>query len=115
MKPALLSRKFLTAAAAILFLAAVFTANTLQNASHEDYRDSNFSKFWIAGHMVLRGLNPYDPAPWYDEHVQLGATWIPDHIFLYPLPQAFFLAPLGLLSASQAFLVWSFLSQLVIA
>ncbi len=115
MKHALLSRKFLTTAAAILFLAAVFTVNTLQNASHEDYRDSNFSKFWIAGHMVLRGLNPYDPAQWYREHVQLGATWIPDRIFLYPLPQAFFLAPLGLLSASQAFLVWSFLSQLTIA
>ncbi|HEX8990459.1 MAG TPA: glycosyltransferase family 87 protein [Anaerolineales bacterium] len=103
------------AAAAMLFLAVVFSYNTLQNASHEDYRNSNFSKFWIAGHMITQGLNPYDPVQWYEEHVRLGSTWTPDRIFLYPLPQAFILAPFGLVPAAQAFLIWSFLSQIVIA
>jgi hypothetical protein len=100
---------------AATFLVAVFTLNTSQNASHEDYRNSNFSKFWIAGHMVIGGLNPYDPSQWYGEHLRLGSTWTPDRIFLYPLPQAFLLVPLGLLPAAQAFLIWSFISQAILA
>ncbi len=103
-----------TLATAIL-LAVVFAYNTLQNATHEDYRNSNFSKFWIAGRMIAAGLNPYDPAQWSAEHARLGVTWNPDYIFLYPLPQAFFLVPLGLLPGAQAFLAWSFLSQAIIA
>ena len=103
------------AAAAVVFLAVVFAYNTLQNAAHEDYRNSNFSKFWIAGHMIVQGLNPYDPTQWYEQHVLLGSTWTPDRIFLYPLPQAFILAPFGLFAAPAAFLGWSFLSQVIIA
>ena len=103
------------AAAAVAFLTMVFAYNTLQNASHEDYRNSNFSKFWIAGRMIVQGLNPYDPAQWYEQHVRLGSTWTPDRIFLYPLPQAVILAPFGLFSAPQAFLGWGFLSQFIIA
>ncbi len=98
-----------------VFLAVVFSLNTLQNLAHEDYRNSNFAKFWIAGHMVLTGLNPYDPAQWHAEHIRLGATSVPDRIFLYPLPQAFFLAPLALLPPQVAFVVWSLLSQVLIA
>ncbi len=107
--------KLLSAAAAVVFLAAVFSWNTYQNATHEDYHNSNFSKFWIAGHMVLTGQNPYDPTQWYNAHIQLGATWIPDKIFLYPLPQAFLLVPLALLPPQASFLFWGILSQTILA
>src|SRR5512135_1082406 len=103
------------ATAAVVFLALVFAYNTLQNASHEDYRNSNFAKFWIAGHMVTQGLNPYDPAQWHEQHVELGAASTPDRIFLYPLPQAFLLVPLAWLPASASILAWSFISQFIIA
>ncbi len=107
--------KIVWAATAVALLAAVFTYNTLQNLSHEDVRDSNFAKFWIAGHMILQGQNPYDHDQWHAAQVQLGATWIPDWIFLYPLPQAYFLVPLALLPAAPAFIVWSLVSQVILA
>ncbi len=109
------TRRAALAAAAVIFLTLVFAYNTRQNAMHEDFRNSNFAKFWIAGRMITQGLNPYDHAQWNAEHVQLGATRTPDWIFLYPLPQAFLLVPLGLLPAGTAFLLWSFLSQAIIA
>ena len=107
--------KTLGLVAALLFLAAVFYGNSLLIAAREDYRNSNFSKFWIAGHMVLTGQNPYDPVQWRLEQIRLGSTWTPDRIFLYPLPQAFFLTPLALLPAAGSFLVWNFVSQAIIA
>jgi hypothetical protein len=113
MKPS--RRTVLSSAAVIICLAAAFAFNTFQNASHEDYRDSNFAKFWIAGHMVLSGLNPYDPGQWTAQHHLLGAATVPDRIFLYPLPQAFFLVPLALVPAAASFLVWSLVSQFAIA
>lgn len=113
MKP--IRRTALSAAAAVVLLAAAFAFNTYQNASHEDYRNSNFAKFWIAGRMILGGLSPYDPAQWAAQHHLLGAATVPDRIFLYPLPQAFFLVPLALLPAAASFLLWSLVSQLIIA
>ncbi len=65
--------------------------------------------------MVLTGQNPYDPTQWYKAHIQLGATWIPDKIFLYPLPQAFLLVPLALLPTQSSFLLWGILSQTILA
>jgi hypothetical protein len=99
----------------LIFLLAVFIVNSLQNSSHEDPLKSNFLKFWIAGHMILSGQNPYDATPWYDEHTKLGAAQIDDKIFLYPLPQAFFLVPLGLFPISESFIILGVLSQLIIA
>jgi hypothetical protein len=115
MKKASKALSMLGMAAAFVFLAVVFYVYALQIASHEDYRNSNFSKFWIAGHMVLAGQNPYDPTQWHMEQIQLGSTWTPDQIFLYPLPQAFFLTPLALLPAASSFIVWDFASQVIIA
>jgi hypothetical protein len=107
--------KFLGGTACLIFLGAVFLFNTLQNSSHEDPRNSNFLKFWIAGHMVLTGQNPYDANQWYDEHTKLGADQIDDKIFLYPLPQAFFLVPLALQPISESFILLGIVSQAIIA
>jgi hypothetical protein len=92
-----------------------FFFNSLQNLSHEDYRNSNFLKFWAAGHMILTGQNPYDPTRWYEEQLNLGATQVPDRIFLYPLPQAYFMIPLALLPITGSFIVWGIISQAIIA
>lgn len=105
----------LSSAASIVLLAVVFSLNTFQNARHEDYRNSNFAKFWTAGHMILTGLNPYDAAQWHNEQILLGATSVPDKIFLYPLPQAFFLTPLALLPPQTSFVLWGLISQAIIA
>lgn len=115
MKARALRSPILGAIGAALFLAAAFGYNSWQNASHQDYRNSNFAKFWIAGHMLLVGENPYNPSEWYDEHVRLGSSWIPDTIFLYPLPQAFFVVPLALLPPRNAFILWGVVSQVILA
>ena len=72
--------KIIGITAALIILTAAFLFNSLQNSSHEDYRNSNFLKFWVAGHMILTGRNPYDPAQWYNEQLKLGANQVPDKI-----------------------------------
>jgi Glycosyltransferase family 87 len=99
----------------LIILAAVFLFNSLQNSSHEDYHNSNFLKFWVAGHMILTGQNPYDSAQWYNEHIKLGATQVPDKIFLYPFPQAYFLVPLALIPIAESFIIWGIISQAILA
>jgi len=64
--------------------------------------------------MVLTGQNPYDPKQWLAEHLRLGSSWTPDLIFLYPLPQAFFLVPLALLPPRDSFVLWGIVSQLIV-
>jgi len=101
--------------AGLMILAAVFLFNSLQNSSHEDYRDSNFLKFWVAGHMILTGQNPYDSTQWYNEHIKLGASQVPDKIFLYPLPQAYLLVPLAMIPIGESFIIWGIFSQAIMA
>lgn len=101
--------------AGVAGLAAIFALNSINNSRHEDYRNSNFAKFWVAGRMILTGENPYDPAQWHAAQARLGATWIPDRIFLYPLPQAFLLVPLTLLPPGTSFIAWGIVSQVVVA
>ena len=102
-------------AASLIILAAVFLFNSLQNSSHEDYRNSNFLKFWVAGHMILTGQNPYDSNQWYNEQLKFGATQVPDKIFLYPMPQAYFLVPLALIPIAESFIIWGVISQAIMA
>jgi hypothetical protein len=105
--------------AGIIFTAALlgslFYLRAIQNYTHQDYTNSNFFFFWLSGHMVWTGENPYDQTQWLAGHAAFGATWIPNRIFPYPLPLAFFMAPLGLLSIGQAFIAWQIASQIVIA
>jgi hypothetical protein len=107
--------RFVGTAAAAALLAAAFIANSIANSRHEDYRESNYAKFWIAGHMILTGQSPYNPAQWEAEHLRLGSARNPDPIFLYPLPQAFLLTPLALVPPASSFVLWGIISQAVIA
>ena len=71
-----------------------------------DYHNNDFFTFWLAGHLVMQGGNPYSPMQWVAGHHQFGVTWIPNQAYVYPLPLALLFAPLGLLSLYQAYIVW---------
>jgi len=79
-----------------------------------DYRNNDFFTFWLAGHMVTQGGDPYAPAQWLAGHHAYGVTWIPNQAYVYPLPLSLLFAPLGWLSLRQAFIVWVALSILMI-
>jgi Glycosyltransferase family 87 len=99
----------------LLFLGLLFYFKASQNFQHQDYKNSNFFFFWLSGHMVWTGENPYNQVQWLAGHDASGTTWRPNKIFPYPLPLMFFLAPLGLLTLGQAYFSWQILSQLTIA
>lgn len=79
-----------------------------------DYRNSDFFSFWLAGHMVWTGENPYIAQEWIHAHRQFEANWISDPRFLYPLPLSIFYAPFGLLPLREAYVLFVFLSSWMI-
>jgi hypothetical protein len=79
-----------------------------------DYHNNDFFTFWLAGHMVTQGGNPYLPEQWLAGHAQFGVTWIPNQAYVYPLPLSLLFAPLGLIPLYQAYITWVALSQLMI-
>jgi len=99
----------------VIILGVIFYLKAMQNYTHQDYIDSNFFKIWLAGHMMWTGENPYNSTQWLTEHNTFGATWQPNETFLYPLPLAFFIAPLGLLAVGQAYITWQIISQIILA
>jgi hypothetical protein len=103
------------AALGIVGLLAAFTLRASQNLARIDYRNSNFVFFWFAGRMVVTGENPYNEAQWLAQHESNGVAWRPDRTFLYPLPLAFILTPLGLLPLKEAYFGWQIFSQFVLA
>ena len=80
----------------------------------QDYADTDFFSFWLAGYSVLAGEDPYLAEWWLLAHDTFGAEWISDATFLYPMPLAIIFIPMGLLSLAQAFILWVFLSQWMI-
>jgi hypothetical protein len=100
---------------ALLSLAALIYARAAYNLAHVDFRNSNFFVFWLAGKMVGSGQDPYNAAQWAAGHDAYGVTWRPNETFLYPLPLAFVVAPLGLLPLAVAYFGWQLLSQSLIA
>ncbi len=79
-----------------------------------DYRNNDFFTFWLAGHLVIKGGNPYDSTQWLAGHHEFGVTWIPNQAYVYPLPLSLLSAPLGLLPLKTAYMVWVALSELMI-
>lgn len=99
----------------ILFLCILFLVIAVRVVDPVEYPNSDFFSFWLAGRMMWTGQNPYATTQWIEGHHQFGATWISDPEFLYPLPLALFMAPLGLLSLYNAYIVWVVLLQCMIA
>ena len=99
----------------ITLLGGIFYLRARQNYSTQDYRNTNFFFFWLAGRMELTGENPYDQAQYLAGHDVSGATWKPNKIFPYPLPLSLFMVPLGLFSLGNAYIIWQIVSQILIA
>lgn len=97
----------------LLLLIGIFI--TIQKiAAVTDYINNDFLVFWLAGHANWANFDPYTSADWLAARHQFGAETMPEPEFLYPLPLAVLLAPLGFLPIHQAFIIWGFLSALLI-
>ena len=79
-----------------------------------DYHNNDFFTFWLAGHMVAQGGNPYAPEQWVAGHNEFNVTWIPNQAYVYPLPLSLLFTPLGLLPLKQAYIAWVAFSELMI-
>lgn len=97
-----------------LVFGGIFLITAVKIVNSLDYPNSDFFSYWLAGHMVLTGQDPYSSYEWIDGHHQFGATWISDSQFLYPLPLAIFLAPLGLFTLYHAYIGWVVLLEFMI-
>ncbi len=98
----------------VLLLSLCSYALAVRIVNSIDYHNNDFFTFWLAGHMVLHGGDPYSPVQWIAGHHEFGVTWIPNQAYVYPLPLSLLFTPLGLLSLHQAFIVWVALSIIMI-
>jgi hypothetical protein len=78
------------------------------------YADSDFFTFWLGGRFILDHIDPYNSAAWIQGHYQYGAEWVSDPAYIYPLPLAVLMAPLGRMNLLLAYQTWMFLSVLMI-
>ncbi len=106
-------RKIGSAILILLLLVGVFSA-IQKIASSADYVNNDFLVFWLAGYSNWAEIDPYTSTDWLAARAQFGAETIPEPEFLYPLPLAILLAPLGLLPLHQAFIAWGFISACLI-
>jgi hypothetical protein len=103
---------------AVLAFAAllpVYYGIAVNNERSVDYVNNGFFTFWLSGRMEWTGEQPYSTIDWVNGHHANGATWIPNHIFPYPLPLALVTAPLGFFPIEKAYILWDMLAQGLIA
>jgi hypothetical protein len=98
----------------VLLLSLASYALAVRIVNSIDYLNNDFFTFWLAGHMVMHGGDPYSPVQWVAGHHSFGVTWIPNQVYVYPLPLSLLFAPLGLFSLHEAFIVWVALSIMMI-
>jgi hypothetical protein len=99
----------------VVLLGGMFYLRGMQNYTNQNYRNSNFFVFWLSGRLLTDGESPYNPDQWRAGHELYGSTSLREAIFLYPLPLAVFMVPLGLFTVDEAYLGWQILSQVLIA
>lgn len=97
----------------ILVLISWLVANRIVEA-HQGMINMDFFTFWLGGKMALQQASPYNQDLWLANHELMGADWIPNDRFIYPLPLAVLLIPLGALKLADAARVWLFISILLI-
>jgi hypothetical protein len=100
----------------LIALVFVFTVCVLARlvTLRADVPQTDFFQFWAAGHIVSSGGNPYDMAMWLSVHEAYSAR-VMDPQFIYPLPLAILLAPIGWLNPTSAYMIWMQLSVCMIA
>jgi hypothetical protein len=74
---------------------------------------NDFFTFWLASRMVYRGDDPYDSSQWIEGHEEFQANYHANDTFLYPIPLAILL-PISFLNVKSAYVVWIFLSFVMI-
>jgi len=98
----------------LVILGSIFYFRAVREYDRQKNGYTNFFVFWISGNIISNGGNPYDPETWSEGHRLNGFSEPAESIFLYPLPLAVFMAPLGLITFAQAFVAWKILSQALI-
>jgi hypothetical protein len=100
----------------VLLLSLAGYALAVRIVGSMDYHNNNndFFTFWLAGHLITHAGSPYDPAQWLTGYHLFDIRYIPNLAFLYPLPLALLLGPLGLLPFYGAYVFWVALTQLMI-
>jgi hypothetical protein len=107
-----MSRLWLILVVPILVLVCILISIRIVNTMDYHHNDNDFFTFWLAGHLVSRGDSPYDTSAWVAGYHQNDIDIIANPTFLYPLPLAMLLVPLGLLPFHSAYIVWVTLLQL---
>ncbi len=90
----------------LLIVAGLCVLLAIRIVNWIDWRNNDFFTFWLAGHLITLGGDPYSPAQWVAGHHEFGVTWIPNQAYVYPLPLSLIFAPLGLLPLKAAYIVW---------
>jgi hypothetical protein len=96
-------------------LGSIFYIRALNEVNGQKDTYTNFFVFWLSGDLILQGESPYNPQQWLEGHVTNGYDQPAEEIFLYPLPLAVLISPIGLFSLNQASLIWKILSQILMA
>lgn len=107
-------KKFLVTIITVALLASIFHWRAYQNYTKENPYTSNFFVFWLSGKLILEGQSPYSVDDWENGHEEYGTITPKEPTFLYPLPVAIFLTPLGIFSLGQAYYLWQFISQVIV-
>ncbi len=98
----------------VLILGLTYIISNAIVTSYENPANSDFFSFWLAGRMVNSGEDPYSATAWEDGHQRYNSTWLSDPEFLYPLPLAFLFVPLSFLLVEQAFIIWVWITQMML-
>ena len=109
-----LKKRWLLIGLPVLVILAALLAIRIVGSMDYHHNDNDFFTFWLAGHLVTQASSPYDTAQWVAGYHQFDIGYIPNPAFLYPLPLALLLAPLGILPFHTAYIVWVALIQLMI-
>src|SRR5512146_415520 len=96
-------------------MAVLFVWKAQANYRTQDPLNSNFFSFWLSGHMVWTGENPYDAAQFQAGFDAYGATYRPSKILQYPLPLMYFMAPIGALPVRYGYFVWQLVCEIILA
>jgi hypothetical protein len=96
----------------VFIIGAAYYIASSQNFYRESGQD--FFALWLAPHLLLQGKNPYLPIDWMSGSLAEGVKSVTDAAFLYPLPLAVLLVPLGFLPLEYAAIAWISLGILTI-
>jgi len=97
-----------------LLVTCLMIAFRVVNSMDHPQNSTDFYNFWLAGHLVTEGQNPYSSAQWVSGYPPYLLDITLNPAFLYPLPLALLFAPLGWMSFRAAYITWVTLIQLMI-